>query len=104
MVSHEKLPQIISSLNGVANTCKLVANCCIGVGTLLIAVKAIQGARKYLHHRHVRWVICSKAYTFFLRCWLTWMCNPFVQCWQQRACQVLLDSKQLVYLQEEAGS
>jgi hypothetical protein len=54
VLSHEKLPQIVASLNSVAKACKLVANLCIGLGTVLITIKAIQGTRKYFRQRRFR--------------------------------------------------
>lgn len=54
ILSYEKLPEIIASLNRVSRTCKLVANCFIGVGTVLITIKVIQGACRFLHRRKMR--------------------------------------------------
>lgn len=54
ILSYEKLPEIVASLNRVSRTCKLVANCFVGVGTVLITIKAIQGACRFLHRRKVR--------------------------------------------------
>ncbi|CAL8467759.1 g7297 [Coccomyxa elongata] len=54
ILSYEKLPEIIASLNRVSRTCKLVANCFIGVGTVLITIKVIQGACRFLHRRKIR--------------------------------------------------
>jgi hypothetical protein len=54
ILSYEKLPEIVASLNRVSRTCKIVANCFIGVGTVLITIKAIQGACRFLHRRKLR--------------------------------------------------
>lgn len=54
ILSFEKLPEIVASLNRVSRTCKLMANCFLGVGTVLITIKAIQGACRFLHRRKIR--------------------------------------------------
>ena len=44
IVSSQRLPEMVASLNRVSKACRTVANVCIGVGAVLVAVKAVQGA------------------------------------------------------------
>lgn len=58
IVSGERLPDMVASLNQVSNVCRAVANTCIAVGGVLIAVKAAQGAL-LLWRRHKHRCACA---------------------------------------------
>ena len=66
LVSGERLPEMVASLNRVSTACKVVANLFIGVGSVLIAIKAVRGALSLWQRRKRRRATSQHAYERFI--------------------------------------
>lgn len=60
IVSTQRLPEMVAGLNRVSTACKALANVCIGVGTVLVVWKAVEGGLLLWRRRKHR---CAWLYT-----------------------------------------